>query len=159
MLRSKNCIFSLACQTLTVAGLIYSVLLQVMLLLMCGSLKLTVVGVKLWTVLEPLPRKIGRWVFLHHSSCTVLNAISISAPYCWKIKLLLMTTFIASNICWDSKIPSNTVYWFSPQAWWRITSTFDTATDNATDMVIVQHVGDISIISNFLRSFWQWSMV
>jgi len=57
--------------------------------------------VMLQTILEQLLRKKGRWVFccvLHCRSWTVLNAISISALYCWKIKLRLMTCFIASNI-------------------------------------------------------------
>ena len=38
------------------------------------------------------------------NSWTVLNALLISALSCWKIKLPLVTCFIASNICWDSKI-------------------------------------------------------
>jgi len=50
-----------------------------MLLLLWGSLNLVVIGVKHWTILEPLPRNKQRWVFCW----TLLNAKSISALYCW----------------------------------------------------------------------------
>jgi len=45
-----------------------------MLLLLCGSLNLDIIEVKLWTVLEPQPRKKGRWVFaLYQLDCVEYN--------------------------------------------------------------------------------------
>jgi len=41
------------CQTLTIAGLIYSVLLQLMLLQLCGFLNIVITGVKLCVILGP----------------------------------------------------------------------------------------------------------
>jgi len=64
---------------------------------------------------------------LHCSSWTVLNAISISALYCRKVKLPLMTHFVASNICWDSKIfHQNCQLVFTPRLV-KNNSHFDTA--------------------------------
>jgi len=91
-------------------------------------------------------RKMG---VLHCSSWPVLNAISISALSCWNIKLSSMTCFITSNICWDNKISQEyCCFWL--QVWWRIISIFDTVTDTVTDMAIVEHMGDIPNLSNFL---------
>jgi len=66
------------------------------------------------------------------------------------------TRIILSNICWDSKIspsyPSNTVHWFSPQAWWRTTPIFDTATATVTDLVNVEHEGFNILLGAMLPS-------
>jgi len=77
-----------------------------MLLLLCGSVNLVIIAGKLWTILETLLRNKQIWVFCTLSSWAVLNAISINALSCWKIKLPSVTCFIAIKygICWDSKI-------------------------------------------------------
>ena len=86
MLKCKNCIFSPTCSISALldfnqllAKFIQSCYSQLMMLLLCGSLNLVVIGDKLWIILGPLPRRMG---VLHYSSWTVLNAIAISALYC-----------------------------------------------------------------------------
>jgi len=91
--------------------------------------------------LGPLPRKKGRWV-LHCSSWTVLNAISISALYCWKIKLPSMTCFIPSNICSDSKIFQQYCQLVFNPGFGEDKLPFVSSTDTAMDRAIVEHVGD-----------------
>jgi len=134
------------CHTSTVADLIYSV-----------SLLTTHAVAAVW-----LPKFRRHWSYalnhcgaiaqkerkmgvLHCSSWTwtVMNAISISAPSCWKIKLPSMTHFIASNICWDSKISQQYCLLVFTLGLVKNNPHFDTVIDTVTDMVIVDHVGDM----------------
>ena len=81
-----------------------------MLLLLCGFLNLDIIEVKLWTVLEPQPRKKGRWVFgcLHciqldcveynKHQCIVLLKDKIAISVCVCV-CVCVTHFIVSNIC------------------------------------------------------------
>jgi len=96
MLTCKNCIFSLACSISalpnsdwSLAYFIQSCYSQLMLLLLRVSLNLNVIRVKLWTILGPLPRKKGRWVF-----CT------IAVGLCWKHKH-------QCTVLWKDKIAIN----------------------------------------------------
>jgi len=64
MLKCKNCICSLTCSISVLpdfdrllAQFIQSCYSQLILLLLYGSLNLVVIGVKLWTILGPLPTK------------------------------------------------------------------------------------------------------
>jgi len=62
-----------------------------MLLLLCGSLNLHIIEVKLWAVLEPQPRKNGRWVFALYQldrvecnkhQCVILQKDKIAISAC-----------------------------------------------------------------------------
>jgi len=83
-------------------------------------------------------------------------------------KLSSVMCLIAANICWDSKIPVNTVHWLLVQAWRRTTPSFYTVTDTMTDLANTEHVGnrqqDAMLPSWVLssapsRSLWQWRVV
>jgi len=93
------------CQTLTIAGLIYSVLLftthAVAAVWLPKFCRHWYYALGRLGAIAQKERKIG---VLHHSKWTMFNAISISTPCCWTIKLPSVTRFIAFNICWDSMI-------------------------------------------------------
>jgi len=59
-----------------------------------------------------------------------------------KEKLSSVMCLIAPNICWDSKVPINTVHWLLLQAWRRTTQTICTVTDTMTDLANTEHVGN-----------------
>jgi len=71
------------------------------------------------------------WIVLH-TQCTC-------AQSSWKKKLSSVMCLIASNICWGSKIPINTVQWLLLQAWRRTTPT---AIDTVTDLANTEHSGN-----------------
>jgi len=101
-------------------------------------------------------------------SWTVLHAQCTCALSSWKKKLSSVMCFIASDICWDSKIS----HLYCPLTFipglTKTTPIFYTATDSVTDMANTEHVGntqqDAMLPSYVLygapsRSFWQWWVV
>ena len=108
MLKCKNCIFSFACsisalpdfgrQWLNLFSFVTNHAAAAVWLPKCRCWR---EALDRFGAIAQKEREMG---VLHHSSWTVLNAINISAPSCWKIKLPSMTRFIVSNICCDSNI-------------------------------------------------------
>jgi len=146
--KRKNRIFSLACSISalpdfdrSLAYFIQSCYSQLMLLLLCGSPNLVIIEVKLWTVLEPQPRKKGRWMFaLYQLDCVEWNKYQCIILLKDKIAIsMCVTCFIVSNICWDSKVSQQYCLLVFTPGLVKNNPHFDTT----TGMVIMQHVGDI----------------